>query len=230
MRMRSTVTFAIHGLTDAHRPRRRRRHHRCAHGRRRLVRTRGPRSRTASFRSTFPAPDGSSTTRSTSGAPRTTRSSTWSRSSTRPACPRVTSPRSGSPTSARRSSRGTARRDDRCTEPWCGRTAAPAPAARSSVLPATSRWCAPAPASCSTRTSPRPSSSGCSREGGVDPGPDLAVGTVDSWILWNLTGGSDRTGAGHVDRGGAVHATEPSNARRHDVVRHRHAGVVRRAV
>jgi glycerol kinase len=38
-------------------------------------------------------------------------------------------------------------------------------------------------------------------EGGVDAGPDLAFGTVDSWILWNLTGG-------------AVHATDPSNASR----------------
>jgi glycerol kinase len=39
------------------------------------------------------------------------------------------------------------------------------------------------------------------RDGGVEAGDDLAVGTVDSWLLWNLTGG-------------AVHATEPSNASR----------------
>ena len=38
-------------------------------------------------------------------------------------------------------------------------------------------------------------------EGGVARGPDLAFGTVDSWVLWNLTGG-------------AVHATDPSNASR----------------
>ena len=38
-------------------------------------------------------------------------------------------------------------------------------------------------------------------EGGVQPGPRLALGTVDSWILWNLTGG-------------AVFATDPSNASR----------------
>lgn len=38
-------------------------------------------------------------------------------------------------------------------------------------------------------------------EGGVDAGPDLALGTIDSWLLWNLTGGQ-------------VHATEPSNASR----------------
>ncbi len=38
-------------------------------------------------------------------------------------------------------------------------------------------------------------------EGGVPAGPDLAVGTIDTWVLWNLTGG-------------AVHATDPSNASR----------------
>ena len=38
-------------------------------------------------------------------------------------------------------------------------------------------------------------------EGGVPAGADLAFGTVDSWLLWNLTAG-------------AVHATEASNASR----------------
>ncbi|MEA3055086.1 MAG: glycerol kinase [Actinomycetota bacterium] len=38
-------------------------------------------------------------------------------------------------------------------------------------------------------------------EGGVEATSDLAFGTVDAWVLWNLTGG-------------AVHATEPSNASR----------------
>ncbi len=41
-------------------------------------------------------------------------------------------------------------------------------------------------------------------EGGVQVTPDLAIGTVDSWVLWNLTGGRD----------GGVLATEPSNASR----------------
>jgi glycerol kinase len=41
-------------------------------------------------------------------------------------------------------------------------------------------------------------------DGGVVADERLAVGTVDSWLLWNLTGGP---------RGG-VHATEPSNASR----------------
>ena len=38
-------------------------------------------------------------------------------------------------------------------------------------------------------------------EGGVDAGPDVAFGTVDSWLIWKLTGG-------------AVHATDASNASR----------------
>ncbi len=37
--------------------------------------------------------------------------------------------------------------------------------------------------------------------GGVEATTDLAFGTVDSWVLWNLTGG-------------VVHATDPSNASR----------------
>ncbi|CAB4878052.1 unannotated protein [freshwater metagenome] len=38
-------------------------------------------------------------------------------------------------------------------------------------------------------------------EGGVQDNDDLALGTVDSWLLWKLTGGQ-------------VHATDPSNASR----------------
>ena len=41
-------------------------------------------------------------------------------------------------------------------------------------------------------------------EGGVADNADLALGTVDDWILWNLTGGPT----------GGVHATDPSNASR----------------
>ncbi|MEM9036151.1 MAG: glycerol kinase GlpK [Actinomycetota bacterium] len=36
-------------------------------------------------------------------------------------------------------------------------------------------------------------------EGGVEAGPNLALGTIDSWVVWNLTGG-------------AAHVTDPSNA------------------
>jgi glycerol kinase len=41
-------------------------------------------------------------------------------------------------------------------------------------------------------------------DGRVEATPSLAFGTVDSWILWNLTSGA----------AGGVHATEPSNASR----------------
>jgi glycerol kinase len=41
-------------------------------------------------------------------------------------------------------------------------------------------------------------------EGGVERSPDLVLGTIDAWLLWNLTGGAD----------GGVLATEPSNASR----------------
>ena len=40
--------------------------------------------------------------------------------------------------------------------------------------------------------------------GDIPASPALAFGTVDTWILWNLTGGVD----------GGVHATDPSNASR----------------
>ena len=40
--------------------------------------------------------------------------------------------------------------------------------------------------------------------GGLEPSPDLAFGTVDSWLLWRLTGGA----------AGGVHATDASNASR----------------
>ena len=39
------------------------------------------------------------------------------------------------------------------------------------------------------------------RDGGVAASPDLALGTVDSWIIWNLTGGG-------------AHATDATNASR----------------
>ncbi|HEV8623780.1 MAG TPA: glycerol kinase GlpK [Acidimicrobiia bacterium] len=43
------------------------------------------------------------------------------------------------------------------------------------------------------------------REGGIDPAtPGLALGTVDAWVAWNLTGGPD----------GGAFVTDPSNASR----------------
>jgi glycerol kinase len=41
-------------------------------------------------------------------------------------------------------------------------------------------------------------------EGGVEVTSQLALGTIDAWVLWNLTGGPD----------GGAFATEPSNASR----------------
>ncbi|MFZ4517937.1 MAG: glycerol kinase GlpK [Microthrixaceae bacterium] len=41
-------------------------------------------------------------------------------------------------------------------------------------------------------------------EGRVAPGADLALGTIDTWLVWNLTGGTD----------GGVFVTDPSNASR----------------
>ena len=38
-------------------------------------------------------------------------------------------------------------------------------------------------------------------EGGVPDGPDLALGTIDDWLIWNLTGGE-------------IHATDTTNASR----------------
>ncbi len=101
-----------------------------------------------------------------------------------------------------------------------GRTAAPPTGARPSPTPATSRSSASGPAWSSTRTSRARRCSGCSEEGGVPAGPDLALATVDSWVLWNLTGGTDGRGVRH---------------RRHQrladhALRHRRAPVVRRAV
>jgi glycerol kinase len=44
------------------------------------------------------------------------------------------------------------------------------------------------------------------REGGVEHSDDVAFGTIDSWVLWKLTGGTAAAGA--------VHATDVSNASR----------------
>ena len=112
------------------------------------------------------------------------------------------SPPSASPTSARRSSPGTGapgsrshraivwqdrRTADRCDElrrrrPPRPRARAHRPRARPVLLGHQDRVAA----------APRAAS---------PAGPDLALGTIDSWVLWNLTGG-------------AVHATDPSNASR----------------
>ena len=87
---------------------------------------------------------------------------------------------------------------------WQSRQTARA-SASACAPPATSRCCARAPDSCSTRTSPPARSAGCSSG---DPllraraaNGELAFGTVDSWLVHRLTGGR-------------VHATDPTNASR----------------
>ena len=174
----------------------RRRHDRRPHGGGRHRRREPRASPTASSRSTSPARAGSSTTPTRSGA------------SVQDTLGEVVaalehdgdrSSPSASPTSARPWSSGTVAPGGRGTGPSCGRTGARRHAATSCAPPASSRSCGRAPASCSTRTSPRPSSSGCSTRAASTPTPHLAFGTVDSWVLWNLTG---------------EHATEPSNASR----------------
>ena len=82
------------------------------------------------------------------------------------------------------------------------RTAA---ACRALVEPATSPWSGSGPGWSSTPTSRPPRCSGCSAR--VDCRParrTSAFGTVDSWVLWNLTGGAD----------GGVFATDATNASR----------------
>ncbi len=150
-------------------------------------------------------PGGSSTTRPRSG-------SACARSSTArwPARPRrrVTWRPSGSPTSARPRWCGTARPASRCTTPSSGRTRAPR------------RWCASWRATrawtgCGTWSACRcrPTSPGPKLKWILDnvdgareraEAGELAFGTMDTWVLWNLTGGAD----------GGVHATDVTNASR----------------
>ena len=127
-------------------------------------------------------------------------------------CRRAASPPSASPTSARRPWCGTARTgapvhraivwQDRRTAARCDELrdaghlalvrAHHRPGARPVLLGHQARVAA----------SPRAASS---------PTTDLAFGTIDSWLLWKLTGGS---------RAGAVHATDVVQRQPHDAVRH----------
>ena len=76
-----------------------------------------------------------------------------------------------------------------------GRTAARAAICDELRARGQSRWFATqAPAWCSTPTSPAPSSAGCST---TSPGArdarergELAFGTIDTWLIWKLTGGA----------------------------------------
>ena len=84
----------------------------------------------------------------------------------------------------------------RCTRRSCGRIDALRPGVPR-CLPSS---CASGRGSCATRTSRPASSNGSSTQ--VDrPQAELAFGTVDSWMVWNLTGG-------------AAHVTDLTNASR----------------
>ena len=109
--------------------------------------------------------------------------------------------RSGSPTSARPSWRGTARRARRTATPSSGRTAGQRHGAtswpRQGALDLVRRR---------TGLVLDPYFSGTKfewllGEGGVPVSDDLALGTVDAWLIWNLTGGE-------------VFATDATNASR----------------
>ena len=100
------------------------------------------------------------------------------------------SPRSASPTSARRRSSGSAQTGCRWTTPSSGRTGAPADRAGCCERGHEARS-ARARACCSTRTSPPPSSPGCSTIPGARPGRTrrTRVRHVDSWLVCTLTAG-----------------------------------------
>ena len=174
-----------------------------------------PRSRpTGSSRSTSPSPAGSSTTRPRSGTPcKATLLDVLGAART------SRSPPSASPTSARRWWRGTAARASRCTGRSSGRTGAPRPAATSCAeaghLPLVRERTGLVldPYFCGTKMAWL-----LTPEGGVaGRAPTWRSGTIDTWLLWNLTGGE-------------VHCHRPDQRQPHDAVRHRRAGVERRAV
>ena len=80
-----------------------------------------------------------------------------------------------------------------------------------------------APGWCSTRTSRATKMTYLLRHGDLAlraDSPDLAFGTVDSWLLWNLTGGTE----------GGEFATDASNASRTMLLDIRHPHLVRRAL
>ena len=110
---------------------------------------------------------------------------------------------SASPTSARPSASGTRATAGRCTARSSGRTGAAAARCAELRGRATSRWSASEPGSCSTRTSRRRRSSGCSVnvDGLAERARDgrAVFGTVDAWLIFKLTGEL---------------ATDPSNASR----------------
>ncbi len=112
---------------------------------------------------------------------------------------------------------------DRQADPQRHRLAGPADrtsSARSCARAATRSWSPRRPGCCSTPISPRPSSPGSSTtcrgaRKRAEKG-ELAFGTVDSYLIWRLTGGKS-------------HATDATNACRTLLLQHHHQRLGRRA-
>ena len=197
-RLGPRIGSAARGLRDRHRCG----DERCPGPRRRRVGGRDRRLVPRARPSTTPARDGSSTTPSRSGTPSWPRSPRWPSAAT-----------SAGSTGRRHRHHQPARDGGRlgprhagvpCTGPSCGRTGAPPSVATSCAPRAISRWCASAPASSSTPTSRARRWSGCSARAASRSATTSCSATVDAWLIWNLTGGTD----------GGVLATDATNASR----------------
>ena len=140
------------------------------------------------------------------------------------AAARTTSPPSASPTSARRRSCGIARPASRSTTRSSGRTRAPTSSCAALAadggqdrfraktgLPLADLLLGP-----EDRVDPRPRRRRPRASAGAG---ELCFGTIDTWVIWNLTGGPD----------GGVHVTDVTNASRTLLMDLRDAGVGRRA-
>ncbi len=163
----------------------------------------------SSTRRSRPGRAGSSTTptRSSSASGRASGSpcATWAPTPGR-------SPRSGSATSARPRSSGPAARAGRSPTPSSGRTRGPPTRAPGWRPTAARTVSAPGPVSRS-RPTPRRSSCAWILDAGSPTRPtsasrrrtgDLLFGTIDSWLIWHLTGAVN----------GGVHVTDVTNASR----------------
>ena len=130
------------------------------------------------------------------------------RASRRRASPPPTSRRSASPTSVRPRCCGTRTPASPCTTRWSGRTPAPTRSAASSAATSARTASAARPA-CRSRSyfaGPKVRWLLDNVEGLRERAErgDILFGTMDSWVIWNLTGGTD----------GGVHVTDVTNASR----------------
>ena len=189
------------GQPMAARPRHRRRHHRAS--------APSPSTTTAapvrllatgSSRSTSPGPGGSSTTRRDLGGGAGHRSAELvGRAGDRPVAAVGHHQPAGDGGGL-----GPPHRPARCTGPSCGRTAARPTAATRCGRPGT----CPRPRAHRPRARPlllgHQAGVAARPRAASTPTPDLAFGTVDTWLVWNLTGGD----------GGASPPTRPTPAAR----------------